>query len=77
LRNTAGGRKDKQDGNFIERNCLILRKITPAVTLREHENRMVEEYRVNDNLYLHDQDHLKRGRALLSRGRRRLGVKMV
>jgi hypothetical protein len=29
-----------------------LHEITPAVTLREHENRMVEEYRVNDNLYM-------------------------
>ena len=26
--------------------------IAPAVTLREHENRMVEEYRVNNNLYM-------------------------
>lgn len=26
--------------------------IEPAVTLREHENRMVEEYRVNNNLYM-------------------------
>ncbi len=26
--------------------------ITPAVTLREHENRMVEEYRVNNQLYM-------------------------
>ena len=42
-----------------------MREITPAVTLREYKNRMVEEYRVNDNLYLHDQDRPKRGRALL------------
>jgi hypothetical protein len=26
--------------------------ITPAVTLREHENRIVEEYRVNNQLYM-------------------------
>ncbi len=26
--------------------------IAPAITLREHENRMVEEYRVNNNLYM-------------------------
>jgi hypothetical protein len=26
--------------------------ITPSVTLREHENRAVEEYRVNNNLYM-------------------------
>ena len=26
--------------------------ITPAVTVREHENRMVEEYRVNNRLYM-------------------------
>jgi len=26
--------------------------IVPAITLREHENRMVEEYRVNNNLYM-------------------------
>jgi hypothetical protein len=26
--------------------------IEPAVTLREHENRVVEEYRVNNNLYM-------------------------
>jgi hypothetical protein len=26
--------------------------ITPAVTVREHENRMVEEYRVNNQLYM-------------------------
>lgn len=26
--------------------------VAPAITLREHENRMVEEYRVNNNLYM-------------------------
>jgi hypothetical protein len=26
--------------------------IAPAVTLREHENRLVEEFRVNNNLYM-------------------------
>ena len=26
--------------------------IAPTVTLREHENRLVEEYRVNNNLYM-------------------------
>lgn len=26
--------------------------IAPAITLREHENRLVEEYRVNNNLYM-------------------------
>jgi hypothetical protein len=26
--------------------------ITPAVTVREHENRTVEEYRVNNRLYM-------------------------
>lgn len=26
--------------------------IAPSVTLREHENRMVEEYRVNSQLYM-------------------------
>jgi len=26
--------------------------IAPSVTLREHENRMVEEYRVNNQLYM-------------------------
>ena len=26
--------------------------IEPAVTLREHENRTVQEYRVNNNLYM-------------------------
>ena len=26
--------------------------IAPAITLREHENRIVEEYRVNNNLYM-------------------------
>jgi len=26
--------------------------ITPSVTLREHDNRMVEEYRVNNRLYM-------------------------
>lgn len=26
--------------------------IAPAVTLREHDNRLVEEYRVNNNLYM-------------------------
>ena len=26
--------------------------ITPSVTVREHENRMVEEYRVNNRLYM-------------------------
>lgn len=26
--------------------------IQPAVTIREHDNRVVEEYRVNNNLYM-------------------------
>lgn len=26
--------------------------IVPAITLREHENRLVEEYRVNNRLYM-------------------------
>jgi hypothetical protein len=44
----AAGSADPQ-GDYLDR---ALDEIEPSITIREHKNRVEQEYRVNNNLYM-------------------------